>query len=112
VIPRDSHILQAGDVKRLSEQNQRVLARLQRGPAHRRELQDIACNITARITDLRDAGYTIPTPVKSVYRLQNDDERLVAPACDLPHQDGQDLREVRTETAPSDVHDLNSWGLR
>jgi hypothetical protein len=73
--PTDSHVLHPGEQRRLSAQNAAVLARLQRGPATRKELQDIAPNVTARISDLRTAGYRIPKPVEdkttgwSVYRL-------------------------------------------
>ncbi len=75
VLPHDTHVTEPAEVRRLSAQNQRVLARLQQGPASRVELQWLACNPTARISDLRAAGYRIPPPVEdratgvSVYRL-------------------------------------------
>ncbi len=39
VQPRDTHVTEPAEVVRLSAQNQRVLARLQQGPASRVELQ-------------------------------------------------------------------------
>jgi hypothetical protein len=62
------------------------------------------------------AGRTDPFWTLSEYRLKKHqeseatkDERSLAPACALPHSDGQDLREVRTDEAS---HNLNEWGLR
>ena len=107
--PSDSFVTAPEEIRRLSDQNQRVLARLQRGPASRHELQQIASNITARISDLREAGYGIPTPVRSVYRLATKDVLRASE----PHasSERQDLR-ASNETAPRDCHNLNEWGLR
>lgn len=113
--PADSHITSPADIRRLSDQNQRVLARLQRGPATRHELQALASNITARISDLREAGYDIPTPVRSVYRLKQSQEskdKSLALAHGVEGSVHGDPRDVPNEKAPSDSHDLNSWSLR
>jgi hypothetical protein len=50
---RDSHVTEPAEIRRLSSQNERVWARLERGPASRSELSKIAPNITARISDCR-----------------------------------------------------------
>ena len=55
----DSHVTDPGEQARLSAQSARILARLEQGPATRRELTDIALNVTARISDLRAAGYVV-----------------------------------------------------
>lgn len=52
---RDSFVTEPEEIRRLTGQNARILARLERGPATRRELADIACNVTARISDVRRA---------------------------------------------------------
>ena len=113
--PADSHIIQPGDIRRLSDQNQRVLARLERGPATRHELQAIASNITGRISDLRAAGYDIPKPVHSLYRLKKHqesatDERTTTLRASEPSGESevQDLR-AGIQNAP---HDCNEWTLR
>jgi hypothetical protein len=49
--------------------------------------------------------------ILSEYRLKKRSESL-APANSLPHQDGQDLREVRTDEASRIGHDLNEFSLR
>lgn len=75
ILPTDSHVVEPCEVKRLTAQNARILAALQGGPKSRKALADIACNVTARISDLRKAGYVIPPPVEdrlsgqSIYRL-------------------------------------------
>ena len=73
IFARDTHILEPAEIVRLSAQAQRILERLQQGPATRRELTDIACNVTARISDLRAAGYQVVCEEhpdgRSVYRL-------------------------------------------
>jgi hypothetical protein len=57
--PTDSHVINPQEVRRLTGQNAAILARLQRGPASRWQLQNIACNPTARVSDLRKAGYVV-----------------------------------------------------
>ena len=52
----------APDRKRLRGQCAAILARLEAGPATCDELQAIARNYTARISNLRDAGYDVPPP--------------------------------------------------
>ena len=58
-------------------QKERILARLQRGPATNRDLNAIAFRYSARIAELRDEGHRITwTPVKgkpglTLYRLEN-----------------------------------------
>ncbi len=73
IFARDSHVTEPAELRRLSGQCQRILARLQQGPCNRRELQDFALNPTARLSDLRAAGYTITADEKpgglTVYRL-------------------------------------------
>ena len=76
IFSRDSHILEPLEQQRLSEQNQRVLARLQQGPASNRDLAAIALKYTSRISDLRAAGYVI-VPVErsgglTIYELRHD----------------------------------------
>ena len=73
--PTDSFVTDPREVARLDHQTRLILARLQRGPATRLELAQIALNVTARISALRKAGYN---PVctenhrngRSVYELQ------------------------------------------
>ena len=73
--PRDSHVLEPDEIHRLDASARKVLARLQQGRATRRELSEIALNVTARISDLRKAGYN-PVCVekhkcgRTVYELQ------------------------------------------
>ena len=56
-------------------QKERILHRLQRGPATNRELNDIAFRYSARIAELRNEGHDIRwAPVKdrpglTIYRL-------------------------------------------
>jgi len=62
------------DKPRLDSQCDRMLARLQKGPATNVELSGISLKYTSRITDLRQLGYNIPAPEKrangvTVYRL-------------------------------------------
>ncbi len=62
------------DAPRLDSQCDRMLARLQKGPATNVELSGISLKYTSRITDLRQLGYNIPAPEKrengvTVYRL-------------------------------------------
>jgi hypothetical protein len=58
-------------------QKERILARLQRGPATNRDLNQIAFRYSARIAELRDEGHSIVwSPVKgrqglTLYRLEN-----------------------------------------
>ena len=59
VLPRDSHIADPPECKRLSGQSQRILARLQQGPASNAELAAISLKYTSRISDLRKAGYHV-----------------------------------------------------
>lgn len=59
ILPHDSHVTAAGEVRRLAGQNAKILARLEDGPATRRELAEIAVNVTARISDLRHAGHEV-----------------------------------------------------
>lgn len=61
MIPRDSFVTQPAEVRRLTGNNAKFLARLQQGPATRRELVDLVDGgaITQRISDLRKAGYDI-----------------------------------------------------
>lgn len=75
---RDSFVTEPAEIRRLTGQNAAILKRLQQGPATRRELQDIACNVTARVSDLRKAGYVIPPPTEdrssglAVYRMERE----------------------------------------
>ena len=56
-------------------QKERILARLQRGPATNRELNAIAFRYSARIAELRDGGHAIvwravkDRPGLTIYRL-------------------------------------------
>ena len=73
--PRDSHVTDPDEIHRLDASARKVLARLQQGRATRRELAEIALNVTARISDLRKAGYNPVciehrTSGRSVYELQ------------------------------------------
>lgn len=57
-------------------QKDRILARLQRGPATNRDLNDIAFRYSARIAELRNEGHRIEwaavkgRPGLTVYRLE------------------------------------------
>lgn len=58
VAPRDPRV--ASDEKpRLGGQNARILERLRKGPATNAELAAISLKYTARISDLRHAGYDV-----------------------------------------------------
>ncbi len=61
------------DAPRLDSQCDRMLARLQKGPATNVELAGISLKYTSRITDLRQLGHTIECEKRkngmSVYRL-------------------------------------------
>ena len=58
-------------------QKERILARLQRGPATNRDLNAIAFRYSARIAELRDEGHNITwrgvkgCPGITLYRLEN-----------------------------------------
>jgi len=56
--PVDPHI-HAGDVRRVTGQNAAILARLREGPATNVELSAISLRYSARMFDLRAAGYDI-----------------------------------------------------
>lgn len=71
----DSHVVEPEAITRLSTQNERILARLKRGPCANTDLLKIAVRYGARIGDLRKAGHVITcTQDKasgvSVYRLE------------------------------------------
>jgi hypothetical protein len=70
----DTHVTAPPEALRLSRQNTAILARLQRGPATRRQLADICLNVTARVSDLRAAGYRVTVDERrdglSVYTLE------------------------------------------
>lgn len=53
LVPRDTHVTQPAEVKRLSGQNLRIVERLERGPATNRELAEIALKYTSRVHDAR-----------------------------------------------------------
>ena len=58
-------------------QKERILARLRKGPATNRELNDIAFRYSARISELRDEGHAIAwravkgRPGLTLYHLEN-----------------------------------------
>lgn len=71
----DSHVTEPAEINRLASQNDRILARLKRGPATARELAGISLNYRARISDARKAGYAIACDYHrngglSIYRLE------------------------------------------
>ena len=53
ILPRDSHVTKPKEITRLTGQNLAVLNRLRKGTATRRQLGEIALNVTARISDVR-----------------------------------------------------------
>jgi hypothetical protein len=59
VLPSDTHVTEPAEIRRLATQNERILARLQRGPATNYELAQIALKYTSRIDDCRKAGHRI-----------------------------------------------------
>jgi hypothetical protein len=59
VFPADSHVVAPAEIRRLTTQNERILARLQSGPATNYELSQIALKYTSRIDDCRKAGHRI-----------------------------------------------------
>jgi len=63
--PRDSHVLDSAETRRLTRQAEDVLRRLQQGPASARELSAIALKYTSRVSDLRKAGYDVRVNEKS-----------------------------------------------
>lgn len=66
----------APEQPRLRGQNARILARLQAGPASNRELAALSLKYTARLSDLRAAGYDVRVVTRDhhtghvVYALQ------------------------------------------
>jgi hypothetical protein len=74
ILPRDSHVTEPTEIKRLATQNEQILARLKRGPATNVDLAKISLKYTSRISDLREAGHNIPPPERvkggvTIYRL-------------------------------------------
>ena len=73
IFARDSFVTAPAEVRRLSAESAKVLARLEQGPVTRRELNGLTINPTARISDLRQAGYQVICDEQpsgaSVYRL-------------------------------------------
>jgi hypothetical protein len=59
LLPRDTHCLEPSEVRRLAGQSLRILAELKRGPMTRDEIAAIGRNVTARVSDLRKAGYDV-----------------------------------------------------
>src|SRR5262245_1910321 len=99
MLPKDSHVTAPREIKRLTAQNARIFARLCAGPATRRELGELALNVTARISDIRDylepLGQTVSCQEHpnglSVYRL---------------------VSVPKASEGPSQGHDLNrTWNL-
>jgi hypothetical protein len=75
ILPLDTHVVEPVEVNRLATQNQQILARLKRGPATNVELAGISLKYTSRISDLREAGYSIPPPERvkggvTIYKLE------------------------------------------
>lgn len=67
----------AAERPRLTRQAREVLARLQAGPATRRQLGEIALNVTARVSDLRRCGYAVDVIERhddglTIYALRED----------------------------------------
>ena len=58
-LPTDSHVTEPAVIRRLAGQNARVLEALQRGPMTRDEIAAIGRNPTARVSDLRKAGWDV-----------------------------------------------------
>lgn len=73
IFARDSFVTAPSKIRRLSGESANVLARLELGPVTRRELNTLTINPTARISDLRAAGYQVACDEqpdgRSVYRL-------------------------------------------
>ena len=59
LMPRDTHVTHPAEIARLGGHNLKILERLQRGPATNRELAAISLKYTARVSDLREAGYDV-----------------------------------------------------
>jgi guanylate kinase len=59
IFPRDSHVLDVREQRRLTGQSLRILERLRQGPATNRELAAISLKYTSRNSDLRKAGYDV-----------------------------------------------------
>lgn len=59
ILPSDTHVTEPVEVSRLAGQNAVILARLRSGPCTREEIAAIGRNPTARISDLRKAGYDV-----------------------------------------------------
>ena len=75
LIPRDTHVVEPEEVKRLTGQNAAIYARLRRGPATNVELAKMSLKYTSRLSDIRQkAGVTIIADRKSrgltIYRLE------------------------------------------
>lgn len=72
---RDTHVTAPEEIRRLSRQCQHILERLQRGEATNKELAGLSLKYTARISDLRAAGYDVQVKSRNtktgltVYRL-------------------------------------------
>ncbi len=59
--------LPKGDEKSQAEE---ILERLKQGPASKENLLAISANYKGRISDLRDRGHNIPTPINGIYTLE------------------------------------------
>ena len=59
IFPRDSHVTDVAEQRRLSGHSGQILARLEKGPVTNWELAQISLKYTGRISDLRKAGYRI-----------------------------------------------------
>lgn len=59
LVPRDTHVTEPADVRRLGSQNAAILERLQRGPCTNVELARLSLKYTSRVSDLRKAGYVV-----------------------------------------------------
>ena len=70
--PRDSHVTDPSEIRRLTKQAEDVLRRLQQGPASARELSQIALKYTSRVSDLRKAGYDVRCNERGTYFLVKD----------------------------------------
>jgi hypothetical protein len=86
---------QGTQAKRLSSYRQQILARLQRGPATNRELNEICLRYSARIKELRDAGHGI----RIIHREQCTGKVVYAlDAQDKAHRCFSQLEEYTTES--------------
>ena len=108
MIPRDTHVLNPDELRRLTGQNQAIYRRLCDGPAWNYELAQLALKYTSRISDIRKAiepkGWTVKED-GGRYWL----DKMGDGATQLAGRG--DVGSIPTPPTSDDMYDANAWGL-